>query len=59
MGATKVGRIKIVFNDGRVVTHNNVTVAIKEDCIIIEKEKGSVVIIPYSNVISIYLFENE
>lgn len=59
MAAAKVGRIKIVFNDGRVVTHNNATVAIKEDCIIIEKEKGSVVIIPYSNVISIYLFENE
>lgn len=59
MGATKVGCIEIVFNDGSMVTHNNVTVAIKEDCIIIEKEKGSVVIIPYSNVISIYLFENE
>lgn len=59
MGATKVGCIKIVFNNGRVVTYSNVMVVIKEDCIVIEKNKNSIEIIPYNNVTNIYLFENE
>ena len=59
MGATKVGCIKIVFNNGRVVTYSNVMVVIKENCIVIEKNKNSIEIIPYNNVTNIYLFENE
>lgn len=59
MGATKVGCIKIVFNNDRVVTYSNVMVVIKEDCIVIEKNKNSIEIIPYNNVTNIYLLENE
>ena len=55
----KVGCIKIVFNNGRVVTYSNVMVVIKEDCIVVEKNKNSIEIIPCNNVTDIYLCENE
>ena len=59
MGATKVGYVKIVFNNGRVMTYNNVMVVIKENCIVIEKNKNNIGIIPYDNVMEICLLENE
>lgn len=59
MGATKVGYVKIVFNNGRVMTYNNVMVVIKENFIAIAKDKNDTVIIPYHNVMSIYCSENE
>ena len=59
MGSTKVGYIKIIFNNGRVMTYNNVMVVIKENCIVIEKNKSNIGIIPYDNVMEIYLLEKE
>ena len=59
MENTKVRCVKIVFNNGRVMTYSSVMVVIKEDCIVIEKNKNSIEIIPYNNVTNIYLFENE
>lgn len=59
MGATKVGYVKIVFNNGRVMTYSSVMVVIKENCIVIEKSKNNIGIIPYDNVMEIYLLENE
>ena len=59
MGNTKVRYVKIVFNNGRVMTYNNVMVVIKENCIVIEKSKNNIGIIPYDNVMEIYLLENE
>ena len=59
MGSTKVGYVKIVFNNGRVMTYNNVMVVIKEKCIVIEKNKDNIGIIPYDNVMEIYLLKNE
>lgn len=59
MGATKVGYVKIIFNNGRVMTYSSVMVVIKENCIVIEKNKNNIGIIPYDNVMEIYLLENE
>ena len=59
MGATKVRHVKIVFNNGRVMTYSSVMVVIKENCIVIEKNKNNIGIIPYDNVMEIYLLENE
>lgn len=59
MGTAKVGCVKIVFNDGRVMTYSSVMVVIKENCIVIEKNKNNIGIIPYDNVMEIYLLENE
>ena len=57
MENTKVRYVKIVFNNGRVMTYNNVMVVIKENCIVIEKNKNNIGIIPYDNVMEIYLLE--
>ena len=59
MGNTKVRYVNIVFKNGRVMTDNNVIVVIKENCIGIEKNKNNIGIIPYDNVMEIYLLENE
>lgn len=59
MGATKVGYVKIVFNNGRVMTYSSVMVVIKENCIVIEKNKNNIGIIPYDNVMEISLLEKE
>lgn len=59
MENTKVRCVKIVFNNGRVMTYSSVMVVIKENCIVIEKNKNNIGIIPYYNVMEIYLLENE
>ena len=59
MGNTKVRYVKTVFNNGRVITSYHVMVVIKDNCIEIEKNKNNIGIIPYDNVMEIYLLENE
>lgn len=59
METIKVSHIRIVFNDGKVEIHDNVILVFKEKFIAIAKDKNDTVIIPYSNVMSIYCSENE
>ena len=59
MEAIKVSRIRIVFNDGKVAMHDNAVAVFKENFIAIAKDKNDTVIIPYSNIMSIYCSENE
>lgn len=68
MGNTKVRYVKIVFNNGEVKIYDNVILAFKENFITIAKDKNFIpiakdkndtVIIPYSNIMSIYYSENK
>lgn len=59
METIKVSHSRIVFNNGKVEIYDNVILVFKENFIAIAKDKNDTVIIPYSNIMSIYCSENK
>ena len=68
METIKVSHSRIVFNNGKVEIYDNVILVFKENFIAIAKDKNFIaiakdkndtVIIPYSNIMSIYCSENK